>query len=187
MAYIQDNNGKQKDYRSRLDVIRNPGMNHMSRTRTKIDRFKTASKTDGVTKTGTGRRRVKAYDGAYVAEPRRQKQSGFNIAGALMQHIHNFVIDMDLTSLYPSIMLIQNLSPKTFVGKLFFKEHIDIPKYQIQFIDKNEQREYKMNANDFFMECYTGKHWWAMMEIFMKLPTTDQIFAHIEEHIDDFS
>lgn len=184
MAYIQDQDGKQKDYRSRLDVIRNPGMNRMSRTRVKVERYKSKDGDTAVTK--TGRRKKKAYDGAYVAEPRRQKQSGFNLAGQLMQHIHSFVIDMDLTSLYPSIMILLNLSPKTFVGKFFFKDHFDIPMYQINFIDKDEKADYKMNANDFFMESYVGKHWWAMMEIFMKMPTTDSILNHINDHIHDF-
>lgn len=185
MAMIQGNDGKQKDYRSRLDVIRNPGMNHMSRTRTKIDRFINKQSSDPNT-TKSGRRKKKAYDGAYVAETRRQIQSGFDLAGQLMKHIHSFVIDMDLTSLYPSIMLLLNLSPKTFVGKLFFKEHYDVPMYQISFLDKKEKSEYKMNANDFFMEAYVGKHWWAMMEIFMKIKSTDEILNYINDHMREF-
>jgi len=187
MAVIHDADGKQKDYKSRLDVIRNPGMNHMSRTRTKIDRFINKESKDPAT-TKSGRRKKKAYDGAYVAEPRRQVQSGFNLAGQLMQHIHNFVIDMDLTSLYPSIMLLLNLSPKTFVAKMFFQEKIEIPMYSfIKFLDKDDKADYKINSNDFFLECFVGKHWWAIMEIFMRMKTTDQILNHIEDHIDDFS
>lgn len=179
------NEGKdKKDYRSRLDVIRNPGMNHMSRTRTKIDRFKTNGK-DTVKK--GPRRKKKAYDGAYVAEPRRQKSSGFSLAGQLMTHIHNFVIDMDLTSLYPSIMLLCNLSPVSFIGKVILQKQIEIPMYQIKFIDGDEKSEYKNNANDFLFESYIGKHWWAIFEIFCGMKTSDAIMDHIAENFRDFT
>jgi hypothetical protein len=159
-------------------------MNHMSRTRSKIERRPTASADGGTT---TVRRKKKAYAGAYVAEPRRQVNSGFVLAGRLMQHIHNFVIDMDLTSLYPSIMLLLNLSPKTFAGKLMFRDSIDIPMYNIQFLDRAEKAEYKCNANDFFMETYVGKHWWALFEIFFKMKTSDEIMNYIAEHMDQFA
>lgn len=175
---------QKKDYKSRLEVIRNPGMNHMSRTRTKIDRYKTDGK-DPVKK--GPRRKKKAYAGAYVAEPRRQKTSGFVLAGQLMKHIHNFVIDMDLTSLYPSIMILCNLSPLTFAGKVMLQDQPDIPMYQIKFIDNDEKSEYKNNANDFLFEAYVGKHWWAIFEIFCKMKSTNEIMNHITEHYRDFT
>lgn len=181
---ILGENKEKKDYRSRLEVIRNPGMNHMSRTRTKIDRFKSNGK-DPVKK--GPRRKKKAYDGAYVAEPRRQKSSGFSLAGQLMKHIHNFVIDMDLTSLYPSIMLLCNLSPLTFTGKVMLQKQIEIPMYQINFIDGDEKSDYKNNPNDFLFESYIGHHWWAIFEIFCGMKTTDAIMDHIANNYRDFS
>lgn len=185
MAFFGANKDRQNDYRSRLDVIRNPEVNHMSRTRTKIDR---GARNKQAGKAAGPRRHKKAYDGAYVAEPRRQKPSGFKLAGAIMAHIHSFVIDMDLTSLYPSIMLLMNLSPETFVGKMLFQKHYDIPMYPfIKFLDKKEKSEYKINANDFFMEVYTGKHWWAMFEIFFHMKSTEEILDYIDENIKDFA
>lgn len=182
---------RRQKYQNRLDVIRNPEINHMSRTRIKHDRFVKPKNEAGVAAAaapGAPRRRQKAYDGAYVAEPRRQVPSGFKLLGRAMEHIHNFVIDMDLTSLYPSIMLICNLSPRTFVAKIFFRDKIEIPKYEyIKFIDNAEKHDYRCNSNDFFMETYVGKHWWAIGEIFLSLPTTDKILDHIEDRIGDFS
>lgn len=179
--------GKQRtDYKSRLDIIRNPENNHMSRTRTRIDRF-IKKDNAAVETTMTGKRKKKGYDGAYVAEVRRQVQSGFSVSGTLLQHLHAFVIDMDLTSLYPSIMMLMNLSPKTFVGKLMFLKKIEIPMYpHIQFIDNEEKNDYKCNSNDFFLEAYTGKHYWAVMEIFCKVPSMDEILTYVDQHYHDF-
>lgn len=181
------NQQAKQDYRSRLEVIRNPGVNHMSRTRTKIDRFvkKDSDDPTGPSKPGA-RRRKKAYDGAYVAEPRRQKPSGFVLAGRLMPHIHNFVIDMDLSSLYPSIMIILNLCPTTFVSKFIMQEEIPIPMYQIEFLDKAEKADYKIKSSDFLMEAFVGKHWWAIMELFCKMRPTGDILDYIHDHINEF-
>lgn len=181
---IKNQQAKQ-DYKSRLEVIRNPGVNHMSRTRTKIDRF--TKKSDGKGGTGGGgRRKKKAYAGAYVAEPRRQKPSGFSLAGRLMPHIHDFVIDMDLSSLYPSIMLLCNLAPTTFVVKFMLQDDFQIPMYQIQFLDRDEKADYKQSQNDFYMEAYSGKHWWAIFEIFFAMKTGTQIMDYIEDRMKDF-
>lgn len=178
-----------QDYRSRLDIIRNPDVNHMSRTRVKTER-RTASKEKipgSADVTSKIRRKAKAYDGAYVAEPRRQVSSGFELAKRLMNHIHNFAIDMDLTSLYPTIMLLLNLSPKTFVGKIMLQKPVTPPLYPyIKFIDKKEKSEYKCKGDDYFFECYVGKHWWAMMEIFFNMKSTEEIFQYIDEHEKDF-
>lgn len=178
------NQQKKQDYKSRLDVIRNPGVNHMSRTRTKIDRFVQKDTKDP--NVSTARRRKKNYAGAYVAETRRQKPSGFVLAGRQMPHIHDFVIDMDLASLYPTIMILMNLAPTTFVGKVVLQKDHKIPMYQINFIDTEEKAEYKNSQNDFIMECYSGEHWWAVFEIFFGMKTTDEILTYIDEHIHDF-
>lgn len=170
------------DYKTRVEMIRKPQMNHMSRTRAKVERFNKNSGT-----TPTGKRKKKAYDGAYVAEVRRQIHSGFMVAGSFLQHLHAFVIDMDLTSLYPTIMMILNLSPKTFVAKIFFAKKMEIPKYEyIQFIDKEERLDYKCNANDFAMEALQGRHWWALGELFCNLPSTTEILDHIQDNIGNF-
>lgn len=174
------------DYRTRLDLIRHSEMNHMSRTRSRIDRFK--KKATGDEKTSpSGRRKKRMYDGAFVAEVRRQIASGARVAGSLLKHLHNFVIDMDLTSLYPSIMLLLNLSPKTFVAKLLFADKFVVPIYDyIQFLDKEEKHDYKCNPNDYAMECVVGMHWWAILEIFCSMKTTEQILDYIEAHPKDF-
>lgn len=182
---IKNQQAKQ-DYRTRLEVIRNPGVNHMSRTRTKIDRFVQKDKNDPNAVAGGRKRKKKAYAGAYVAEPRRQKPSGHVLAGRLMEHIHDFVIDMDLSSLYPSIMLLCNLAPTTFVGKFILQDEFDIPMYQIQFLDKDERSEYKNSQNDFFMEAYNGQHWWALMEIFFKMRSANTIMNYINDHMNEF-
>lgn len=175
---------QKQDYKSRLEVIRNPEVNHMSRTRSKIDRFVKKNNKDSLSP--VGKRRKKEYDGAYVADPRRQVPSGFELAGRLMPHIHNFVIDMDLSSLYPSIMILCNLSPKTFAGKVMLKDKFDIPMYQIQFLDRDEKHDYKPNQDDFLMEAYIGKHWWAVFEYFFGMKSTNDILNEIAANMKYF-
>lgn len=190
MPFTRETAERQQQYRTRLENIRNPGSNFMSRTRTRVERFSQSKET---TASGNGkapiRRKKKNYAGAYVADPRRQKDSGFSIGGMLMAHIHNFVIDMDLTSLYPSIMVLTNMSPKTFVGKLILQGKFEIPMYPfIKFLDSTEKSEYKKNnSNDFFMECFVGKHYWALFELFFNMPETEKILNYIEDNIHEFA
>ena len=130
---------KNNDYRNKIDMIRRPEVNRMSRTKTRTEWRKRGGNT-----TPTGKRRKNAFDGAYVAEVRRQVQSGFQVAGTFLRHLHRFVIDMDLTSLYPTIMLILNLSPKTMVAKMFFAKTYKVPMYPyIKFIVREGKRTTK--------------------------------------------
>ena len=64
---IKNQQAKQ-DYKSRLQVIRNPNINHMSRTRTKIDRFVNKEKSDGGL-SPTGKRRKKASPSSIWTSP----------------------------------------------------------------------------------------------------------------------
>ena len=172
---------KNNDYRNKIDMIRRPEVNRMSRTKTRTEWRKRGGNT-----TPTGKRRKNAFDGAYVAEVRRQVQSGFQVAGTFLKHLHKFVIDMDLTSLYPTIMLILNLSPKTMVAKMFFAKTYKVPMYPyIKFIDREEEKDYKANSNDFVMECYQGKHWWSIFENFCGIPPTEEILGLVESRIKD--
>lgn len=182
-SFDQTVNEKRQKYRDRLDVIRNPELNHMSRTKTKKDFVFNRNKDGQV----GPRRKKKAYDGAYVAEPRRQKPSGFALLGQMMSHIHNFVIDMDLSSLYPSIMIILNLCPTTFVSKFILAEEVEIPMYQINFLDRAEKMDYKIKSSDFMMEAFVGKHWWALFEIFFKLKDSNSIMNYINDHMAEFT
>lgn len=183
-----ERSGKKSSYQERINAIRNPEINHMSRTRVKIDQFVNKDKSNpGVSKN----RRKKGFAGAFVANPRKQVPSGYTIGGMLMKHIHDFVIDMDLTSLYPSIMILMNLSNDSFFGKVMLQnpKKFNIPIYaSFIFDDKAKEREeYSQDPSNFMMEVLSGGHFTILFEMFCEMPSVIEILDHIEKNMKDFS
>lgn len=180
------NNGDYSTYQTRRNEIRNPELNRMARTRVRFDKYiKKNGVNDEIPK---GTKRKKAFAGAFVANPKKQVPSGFVLAGILMKHIHDFVIDMDLTSLYPSIMILMNLSNETFFGKLTLKnpENFKIPIYPSFIFHDKERDEYKQDPSNFFMENLADGHYTIIGNMFMGLPMVKDILDYIESHIDEF-
>ena len=60
----------------------------------------------------------KKFEGALVQDPNRQLSTGFQIDGFDVTKIHEHLIDEDVKSLYPSLMIIMNLSNDTMIGKI---------------------------------------------------------------------
>ena len=65
-----------------------------------------------------GKKKKKQFEGAMVQNPNRMLSTGFKINGILISKIHEFLIDEDVTSLYPSEMRIMNLSNDTMIGRV---------------------------------------------------------------------
>ena len=63
-------------------------------------------------------KKKKNFEGALVQNPNRQLSSGFKINGVENAKIHEHLIDEDVTSLYPSLMIIMNLSNDTMIGRI---------------------------------------------------------------------
>ena len=60
------------------------------------------------------------FEGAMVMNPNRMLSSGVRIDGIENDKIHEHVIDQDVTSLYPTIMIILNLCNETMIGRVEF-------------------------------------------------------------------
>ena len=67
---------------------------------------------------GTKVKNNKKYRGAYVALPDNNGFVGIKINGKRSKYVHRFVIDEDLTSLYPSIILTFNSDSTTLIGHI---------------------------------------------------------------------
>lgn len=76
----------------------------------------------------------KKYTGAFVKEPSLGK--------------HDWVYDLDLTSMYPSIIMSLNISPETKAGKI---ENWDAEK----FLNENSEKEYTFKYANGNLETYT--------------------------------
>mgnify|MGYP006326896139 CR=1 FL=1 len=82
----------------------------------------------------------KKFKGAIVLNPKRMSSTGYVLNGALSQFLHRFVIDMDITSEYPTAVVIMNMSNDTMVGKLILDNDnvINIPTYDAYEFFKDE-------------------------------------------------
>lgn len=60
----------------------------------------------------------KKFEGALVQDPNRMLASGMQINGVDNAKLHEHLIDEDVTSLYPSQMIIMNLSNDTMIGRI---------------------------------------------------------------------
>lgn len=126
----------------------------------------------------------KKFSGAYVSNPTRMLSTGLKINGSESNYVHNHIIDQDITSEYPTSMIIMNLSNETLVGKMFFKEpeKINIPMYSYMLQDE-EAAEYKCKPEVLFMEILSECQYENMGNIFFGLPTTDEVIDIFEEEM----
>ena len=63
-------------------------------------------------------KKKKKFEGALVQDPNRMLASGMQINGVDNAKLHEHLIDEDVTSLYPSQMIIMNLSNDTMIGRI---------------------------------------------------------------------
>lgn len=63
--------------------------------------------------------------GAFVGDPNNTDYNGVEINGTPSKYWYESVIDFDLSSLYPSIILALNISPETCFGKISIQAEID--------------------------------------------------------------
>lgn len=131
------------------------------------------------------------FAGAFVMNPEHCTTTGFMLLGALNKYIHNHVIDEDITSEYPTGMLIMNCCNETMVGKVYLEEPelINIQFYDnMRIIDGDDEVIYKKTADpsNLMVEGLSENNPAVFGEIFFGLPSFTQIADHIEDNIEDF-
>lgn len=136
------------------------------------------------------KKKKKKYQGAFVMNPLHMKTSGFKIMGAASQLIHDFVIDMDIKSEYPTAYIIQNASNETFVGKVFLdpeeEKNIVLPIFkEFNFIGK-EQKAYKVDISNHMMETYSTGDKLNFGHIYLNLPSPSEVLEDIGKNIEMF-
>lgn len=68
--------------------------------------------------TGSASKKKKQFSGAMVQNPNRMKSTGFKIYNVLNDKVHDNTIDMDITSEYPTAMILSNMSSETLIGRV---------------------------------------------------------------------
>lgn len=131
------------------------------------------------------------FAGAFVMNPAHCSPTGHVLLGILNKYIHDYVIDMDITSEYPTGMQISNSSNDTLVGKVFLNnpDEIEIELYQnMYFVDSDDEEGYYKTADkgNLMMEGLSENNPTAFGEVFLNLPSFTSIAEHIADNINDF-
>lgn len=131
------------------------------------------------------------FAGAFVMHPKHATSTGHMLLGVLNRYIHDHGIDFDITSEYPTGMLIMNCSNETMLGKvtLVDPDSIDLPLHEnMYFVDEDDKDGYRKTADksNLMIEALSENNPTAFGEQYFKLPGFSQIAEHIEDNIDDF-
>lgn len=131
------------------------------------------------------------FAGAFVLYPQHAKSTGFELLGQASRYIHNFCIDYDIGSEYPTAMTVMNCCNETMVGKVVLDDpdSIDIPLYENMYmIDEDDQKNYYKTANvsNLMMEGLSEDNPTEFGRQYFKLPTFTDIADYIEENMDEF-
>ena len=126
----------------------------------------------------------KKFAGALVQNPKRMQPTGYSINGVPAKFIHTWCMDEDLESLYPTIMIVFNMSNKTMVGKIILTNDSDIklPMYNpYEFIDVEEEKDYMCNAGAIVCETVAQGDYIIAGNIALGLPSLSDVIKKIKE------
>ena len=131
------------------------------------------------------------FAGAFVMYPEHCSSTGFKLLEVVNKYIHDYVIDMDITSEYPTGMLIMNCSNDTMVGKVFLvdPDSIELKMYENMYlVDGDDEIGYKKTADksNLMMEGLSENNPLAFGEQFFKLPSFTEVATEMETHLEDF-
>ena len=120
----------------------------------------------------------KKFAGALVQNPKRMQPTGYKINGVPAKYIHTWCMDEDLESLYPTIMIVFNMSNKTMIGKLILSNDNDInlPMFRpYSFIDAEEEKGYMCNAGAIMCETVAQGDYIIAGKMALGLPSIEEV------------
>lgn len=131
------------------------------------------------------------YSGAFVLDPAHIRSTGFELLGTLNNLIHDHVIDEDITSEYPTSMLIMNCCNDTMLGKIYLidEDGIEIKMFDNMYTtDKEDEVIYRKSSivSNLMVEGLSEDNPTAFGEQFLNLPSFTLIASDMEKHIDLF-
>lgn len=132
-----------------------------------------------------GKSKKKKYAGAFVMNPLHMEPTGVKVMGNDCPRIHDNVADEDVSSEYPTNVIITNASNETLVGKVFLEDPDSINQAiptAYEFKGKDEA-EYKFNISNFLTEVYMQGDHFNLCETFLDMPSPDEVLAKIDEII----
>ena len=117
----------------------------------------------------------------YIVEVPRvsQLRSRYSLA-----HIVIYGTSRDVTSEYPSAIIIGNISSETLVGRVFLEGElpvISIP--EVYEFRGDEAAKYKMDVSNFMLEQYSERDYLSFCHTFLNLPTFSEVCEMIDNNI----
>lgn len=128
------------------------------------------------------------FAGAFVMNPAHCQSTGFKILGKDNKYFHEHSADEDITSEYPTAMLVANISTETMVGKVFLEAPMEVPMYDNMWIvDSKDETIYNRtaNASNLLVEGLSEDNPLAFGQLYLHLPSMDEIFEDVEEHLEE--
>jgi DNA polymerase elongation subunit (family B) len=119
--------------------------------------------------------------GAYVGDPTQNNNNGIELFdGTKSKYIFENVIDQDLTSLYPSIIISSNMDSATQIGKFFMIDK-DLRNKLDDEYDYNDTLPLNTGAHKFndmsmhFVDSLISQNWTNIGKKYFDLPSTEDM------------
>lgn len=130
------------------------------------------------------------FSGAYVMSPGHIKSSGSEVMGKINKYVHSNVIDEDITSEYPTQVMISNCTNETLVGKVFLlnPDDVKIPFCSnFRIIDAKDEETYsKIKSSAWVMELWSQRDVLSFGEVVLNLPSPTTVLSEIGDDLDFF-
>lgn len=114
------------------------------------------------------------YEGAIVGDPKNVEASGILINSVRSKFVHDDVIDLDATAMYPSIQRAHNICPNSLIGKIIIEgfDHLN-----------PNPSDKKFDAGRLFLEDYMTGDRTIFCNKFFNLPTTEELIEKFEKEL----
>ena len=109
-----------------------------------------------------------------MADPNLMSPVGLRINGRRLRNIFKLVFDLDLSSLYPSILLATNIDIETL---LFYIEINRPGMTEIIKDDNNNEHIVPINYAPDFMDAMTSKDWIQFFHVWGNMPDAEEILT----------
>ena len=127
------------------------------------------------------------FAGAYVMSPGHIKSSGSKVMGKDNKHVHDFVIDEDIGSEYPTFVMICNCNNESLVGKVFLLNPDDVKLPfcdNFRIIDAKDERTYsKIKSSPWIMELWSERDVLSFGEVVLGLPNPVDVLTDIGDDL----
>lgn len=90
----------------------------------------------------------------------------------------------DVTSEYPSAIIIGNISSETLIGRVFLEGELPTIKIPEMFEFRgDEAAKYKLDVSNFMLEQYSERDYISFCNTFLGLPTFSEVCDMIEKGV----